>query len=234
MRLTTILFSGLNLIALASTATVESVESAEPSSLDGPITFWRDTQTRKHHCDGRDVIRCETPRARVGEGCITIDTCESFCFLHDNGAACVDMDAPLISKVPVSGKVAARAASPDEDEHNECSKDRTGVLICRYGFCSTDYYCKAGYECQDNSFTCAPKSPILGTVKSEVRDLPPQVEAAAANLDEKPSYTCSKDRASVLKCLYGFCSTHYYCAKGNRCIDNPARCNKALSAQTEQ
>ena len=222
MQLTSILVSGLGLIALASSA---PVESSNPSSVAAPITFWQDTQTQHYHCDGRDVIRCETSSAKVANACIPIDTCAPFCFLHDNGAACVDMGAPPVPKVPVPVKVAARAASSDKNEHNECSKDRTGVLICKYGFCSTDYYCKAGFECQDDSFTCVPKSPSLGTVKSEVRDVSPHAEVAAVKSNDNPSYTCSKDRASVLRCLYGFCSTDYYCVKGHPCVDNPARCN---------
>jgi hypothetical protein len=124
MQITPVLLSGLGLIALASST---SVKTGNPSSVAAPITFWQDTQTQKHHCDGRDIIRCETPRAKVGGTCITIDTCESFCFIHDNGAACVNIGAPPMPKIPVSAKVTARAASSEENEHNECSKDRTGV-----------------------------------------------------------------------------------------------------------
>jgi hypothetical protein len=231
MQITPILLSGLDLIALASSA---SVKTGNPSSVAAPITFWRDTQTQKHHCDGRDIIRCETPEAKVGGICTTIDTCESFCFIHDNGAACVNMGAPPMPKIPVSAKVTARAASSEENEHNECSKDRTGILICRYGFCSTDYYCKAGEECQDGPFTCAPKSSSLAEAKSEARDVLPETEVTAVESNDNPSYACSRDRASVLKCLYGFCSTEYYCTKGHSCVDNPARCKKMLNAQLEQ
>jgi len=231
MQLPSILLSGLGLIALASSA---PVEPGNPSSIAVPTTFWQDTQTQEYHCNGRDIIRCETTRAKVADACVTIDTCYSFCFLHDNGAACVDMGVPPVPKVPVSAKIAARTASSEENEHNECSKDRTGVLICRYGFCSTDYYCKAGDECQVGSFTCAPKSPYLAKAKSEVRDVLPQAEVAEIESNDSPSYTCSKDRASVLRCLYGFCSTDYYCAKGHPCVDNPARCKKMLNAQSEQ
>ncbi|KAJ4398628.1 hypothetical protein N0V91_010060 [Didymella pomorum] len=231
MQLTPILVSGLSLTALASSA---PVEPSSTSSVTAPITFRQDTRTQKYRCAGRDVIRCETPRAEVASVCIPIDTCESFCFLHDNGAACVDMGAPPVPKVPVSARIAARAASSEEHERNECSKDRTGVLICRYGFCSIGYYCKAGFDCQDGSFTCVPKSPPLGTVMSEVRDVPPQAEVEAIESNDNTSYTCSEDRASVLRCLYGFCSTDCYCADGHPCVDNPARCKKMLNAQSDQ
>ncbi|KAF3048173.1 hypothetical protein E8E12_011045 [Didymella heteroderae] len=194
MQLTTILLSGLGLIALASNA---PVELGRPNFIAGPITFWRDTKTLQYHCEGRDIIRCERI---AGGACLIVDTCESYCFLHDKGAACVDMGAPPVAddaasrseanigatpvpKVPVSAKVSARAASSEDNEHNECSKDRTGVLICRYGFCSIDYYCKAGDECQDGSFTCAPKSPSLARSKSGVRDVPRQTDVAAVEID---------------------------------------------------
>lgn len=229
MRLTTLLLAGLGLVALTSST---PVDTGSPHSVTGSTTFWENTQTQEYHCKGKDVIHCETT---AGGTCIAMDPCEAYCFLHDNGAACVDMgEPPVIPKVPVSAseaKIAARDASSQKNEHNECSKDRTGVLICRYGFCSTDHYCKAGDECKDGSFSCAPKSLSAPNVKSEVRDVPPQAEAAALDLGEKPTYICSKDRASVLKCLYGFCSTDYYCAKRHPCVDNPPRCEKALSAR---
>ncbi|KAF1929189.1 uncharacterized protein M421DRAFT_4359 [Didymella exigua CBS 183.55] len=231
MQLATTILAGLGLIALASSA---PTDTDTLHSATGSTTFWQNTQTQKYHCQGQDVIRCETT---AGGTCIAIDTCEAYCFLHDNGAACVDMDAPPVLKIPVStseAKFTARSASSEKNEYHECSKDRTGVLICKYRFCSTDYYCKAGDECKDGTFSCAPKSPSLARVKSEARDKPAQVEAVAADLEGKPSYICSKDRASVLKCLFGFCSTDYYCAKGHPCADNPARCKKYLNARTDQ
>ncbi|KAJ4381151.1 hypothetical protein N0V86_003498 [Didymella sp. IMI 355093] len=179
MRLTTIFLSGLGLIALASSA---PTGTGDPSSAAVPITSWLNTQTQKYHCEGKDVIRCETTARGT---CIAMYPCKKYCFLHDNGAACVDMGAPPV-KVAVSifeAKIAARAVSSEMNEHNECSKDCTGVLICRYGFCSTDYYCKSGDECNDGSFSCAPKSPSLEGVKSEIRDVPPQAEVAAVGLD---------------------------------------------------
>ena len=36
----------------------------------------------------------------------------------------------------------------------ECSDDHTGVLVCQYGFCSTDHYCKKGMRCSDGCACC--------------------------------------------------------------------------------
>lgn len=227
MRFTAVL-TVLGLTALASSA-----------PTDTPITdstaIWQNTPIQKYYCKGKDIIRCQT---MTEDSCIVMGFCDARCSLHGNGVICVDMSAPPTPKVPVSAfesKIASRNASPQENKHGECSEDRTGVLICAYGFCSTDHYCKAGDECKDGSFSCAPKSLSTPHVKSKARSVPPQDESTTVNLGEKPSYVCSKDRASVLKCLYGFCSIDYYCAKGHPCVDNPARCKKAktLNSQIE-
>ncbi|EMD96083.1 hypothetical protein COCC4DRAFT_122724, partial [Bipolaris maydis ATCC 48331] len=41
-----------------------------------------------------------------------------------------------------------------EKKRYECSNDRTCVLICRYGFCSTEHYCKKGTRCSDKCACC--------------------------------------------------------------------------------
>ncbi|KAJ8112327.1 hypothetical protein OPT61_g5280 [Boeremia exigua] len=241
MRLTILV--GLGLVAFASSAPTELGRSTSPTTSPA---FWVDTQTQKHYCAGRDVIRCENT---AGNNCIAIDTCETYCFKHDKGVACVDMGkavvedsnivdptAPKVSVPPADVSVAARATSPQENKHFVCSKDRKGVLICKYGFCSTDYYCKIGEECNDESLSCKRIPPHVQGSKTEIRTVADRNENAPLKLNarsrspkETSTYICSKDRASVLKCTYGFCATDYYCAKGHPCVDNPARCKKALA-----
>ncbi|KAF2622662.1 hypothetical protein BU25DRAFT_425598 [Macroventuria anomochaeta] len=241
MQLTTTILAGLCLVALALGA---PSDMGSPHSTIGSTTFWENTQTQKYHCEGKDVIRCEIT---AGGTCSAINLCDAYCFNHDKGVACVDMGEPImntssdidttIPKVPASApdiKVAARYASPQENKHYICFQDRTGVLICKYGFCSTDHYCKSGAKCKDDSVSCESQSP---SAKSEVRSAPNQSEDVPTKLvarnrspKENKWYVCSKNRASVLKCAYGFCATDYYCAKRHPCIDNPARCKRALSA----
>ncbi|EUC38989.1 hypothetical protein COCCADRAFT_81677, partial [Bipolaris zeicola 26-R-13] len=48
----------------------------------------------------------------------------------------------------------ALAFDDKEKKRYECSNDRTGVLICRYGFYSTDHYCKKGTRCSDRCACC--------------------------------------------------------------------------------
>ena len=245
MQLTTTILAGLCLVALALSA---PVDMGSPTSTTGLATFWEGKQTQKYHCEGKDFIHCET----IARGtCLTIDRCEAYCFNYDKGAACVDLGEATVktssdidttvSKVPVPAfdiTFTTRDISPQEDKHYVCSKDRTGVLICRYGFCSTDHYCKSDEECKDDSVSCESKSPSAQGSKSEVRDVPKQVEdtslkhvARNSTPKENKSYVCSKDRTSVLKCVYDFCATDYYCAKGHLCVDKPARCKKAVNAQ---
>ena len=186
MQLSTSVLAGRGLVALAFSAPTETTTT-------GSTTYWQTTQTQKYNCDGKNVIRCEIT---AGSSCFTIASCEAYCFLHDNGAACVDMgeravntpdvDPPAsIAEIPDSisnSRVSARSTSPQENKHYTCSKDYTGVLICRYGFCSTAYYCRAGEKCDDNSISCKSRSPFFEGAKSEVRSVPVHLEAAASKL----------------------------------------------------
>ncbi len=243
MRPLATLLAGIGLVALALTAPTDGGESIS----NGAPRFWVDTQTRKYNCSGSDVMLCETT---ARGSCNVVDICESYCFKDDRGAACVDMGDGIMENSSTSNaphskasapmlhdKIAARDASPQENKHYVCSKDRRSVLICLYGFCSTDYYCKNGDECKDESVSCKSKVLSAQGSKFEVRTVVDGLQSGPLNLQvrnsnpkEKITYVCSKDRASVLKCTYGFCATDYYCAKGHPCIDNPARCKKAITA----
>lgn len=240
MRLATIILTGLGLVALASSTPA----STSDASKGAPSTFWLDTDTRKYHCAGKNVICCEIS---TGGSCVQTNSCETGCFKHDNGTACVDMGKVFEgnssnvdssdSKDPTSSSddhVAARNASPQEDLHYICSKNRRSVLICKYRFCSTDHYCKSNEECRDGPASCKQRSPSAHASKSEVRSAadctenpPPKVVTRSRTSQDNSTYVCSRDRASVLKCAYGFCATDYYCAKGHPCVDKPARCKKA-------
>lgn len=234
MQLFTTVLTGLALVACAFDA---PADSGKPPSTTGPTTCWENTQMQKYHCESREVTRCETT---AKGSCLTIDVCEEYCFNHDKGAACVDMGPPIVNapapKVPTTArdiKVAARNASPQENKHYTCSQDRTGILICKYNFCSTDHYCKSGEECKDNSITCEPKSPSAQNPKSEVRAVPMQPPNTTRKLvarnrgpKDKASGVFSKDRTSVPKCTSGFCATDYYCAKRHSCVDDPAHCKR--------
>jgi hypothetical protein len=234
MPLHTTALAGCGIVALAFSAPATN-----------PTAAWENTQTQNYHCAGKDVVRCETT---AGGTCFAIEFCEAYCFNHKNGALCVDMGASsdvitavnnvetTIPRTPVS-VLAARDASSREDKHYTCSRNRASVLICRYGFCSTDYYCGSSDECKDDCLCCKTKSSVAQGAKSAVRTVPIQIEGATidivareSNPQKNKQYICSKDRTSVLKCTYGFCSTDHYCAKRHPCVDNPARCTKAHSA----
>lgn len=245
---TTMLIYTIALASFGFTALVLSAPTDTSRPTANPATAWEDTQTQKYHCEGKDVVRCETT---VGGTCFAIDLCEVYCFDHDNGASCVDLNVPndmttsddidvTIPKAPASGSgtnVLPRDASAQKDEHLTCSRDRASILICRYGFCSSEKYCKSGDECKDECNCCKSKSPSAQGARSEVRPEPIRVEDAAVAIaaretspQENKHYVCSKDRTSVLKCTYGFCATDYYCATRHPCIDNPARCKRARHA----
>lgn len=235
MQLTEAIVAGLGLVTLGWSQPTDA--GGQSLSNGFPATFWKDTQTQSYHCVEKDIVRC--PSTGSG-GCPYIDFCEVHCFKHKEGAACVDMGAVIgevpsdneapTRKDPVSAedlKVAARDASLQENKHYVCSKNRRSVLICRYGFCSTDHYCKSNEECKYESVSCESKSDIPAVAyRSEAAPL--KLVTRDRGSKQKSKYTCSKDRASVLKCTYGVCAIDYYCAKGHPCVGKPARCKKAV------
>ncbi|EOA91009.1 uncharacterized protein SETTUDRAFT_25103 [Exserohilum turcica Et28A] len=73
---------------------------------------------------------------------------------------------PAMDDCSAQGPLAiAKRDTPDtqaqENKRYECSKDHTGVLICRYGFCSTDHYCKKNTKCSDKCACCKKGRDIL-------------------------------------------------------------------------
>lgn len=234
----------LTCLGLATLALSAPTDTGNPALSTGSLaTLWRDTKTQRYHCVDKDIIRCEMA---AGGSCLSINFCQSYCSKHEQGAVCVDTaevtegvvidngKPTLKAQVPKVDRITARDASPQEDKHYVCSKDRRSVLICRFGFCSTDYYCKSDEECKDRSVSCQSKLSFAEVSKSGMRAMASRSGTAPIKRvtrnrgsKDKSSYVCSKDRASVLKCMYGFCATDYYCAKGHPCVDNPARCKKA-------
>ncbi|KAJ4989304.1 hypothetical protein SVAN01_05209 [Stagonosporopsis vannaccii] len=219
MQLIKTVLVGLGLVALALST---------PTSADGatftsgpPATTWQGTHMQRYHCVGKDVIQCETA---AGGRCLAIDPCKLSCFERDKSALCISNGEFNDNKKSIPGgpvpmadlKIAARKASPHENKHCICSKDRRGVLICKYGFCSTDQYCKSNEECKDESVSCESKSPSAQASKSEIRAVADLSGAGLVKLStrncrpkEKSSYVCSKDCASILKCNRGFCAINY-------------------------
>ncbi|KZM20940.1 hypothetical protein ST47_g7920 [Ascochyta rabiei] len=236
--------AGLALVALALGA---PADLGNPHSSTGSTTAWENTQTQEYHCEGNDIVRCETTPGGV---CFAMDLCEAYCFHHDSGASCVDLGAPAVetsnnveitarkTSISVTGvNVAARDASSQEDMHYTCSRNRASVLICKYGFCSIDHYCRSGNECKDDCSCCKSAFPSVQGAKSEVRIVPKDAAISLAargrNPKESALYVCSKDRASVLKCRHGFCATDYYCENTIRASTNLHAARKSVMLETE-
>ena len=178
MRLTATIHAGLSLIALTLSA-----PAAISHFTIHPTTARENTRTKKYRCDGRNLICCEIT---AGGTCFAADTCETYCFSHDHGASCVDMGksvATTSNNIDIS--IAARDTSPQENKHYTCSKDHTGVLICKYGFCSTDHYCKTYDECKSDCNCCRRRVSSTQGSKTEIRTLPAQVENAAMRMVAK-------------------------------------------------
>lgn len=247
MRLTTLIPVGLGLFALVLGA---PAGTGNPHGLMDPTdpTAWKNTRTHNYHCEGKAVVRCEE---NVGGTRSAIDLCNPYCFSNNNGVSCVKLRAPTVKtfdimdatnleaeKLVPDSSVTAREASPQEDLHYTCSQNRASVLVCKYGFCSSDHYCRSGTECKDDC-SCYKKTSLSArTIESEgcgpvFLNKGTAVTLTTRSRSPKPniSYVCSKDRASVLRCEHGFCSSDYYCAKGHTCSDNPARCKRARKTE---
>ncbi|KAI1514242.1 hypothetical protein Ptr86124_006872 [Pyrenophora tritici-repentis] len=72
----------------------------------------------------------------------------------------------------------------------ECSNDHTGVLVCQYGFCSTDHYCKKGIRCSDNCSCCRRGlEEVEGSDTTQI--LPRSTELAPRGGCTPGKYTCN-------------------------------------------
>lgn len=78
----------------------------------------------------------------------TTETCLAKYIENQRGAECSpDIPVALAKKDVSDLEVEAKTSY-------ECSNDRTGVLVCKYGFCSTDHYCRKGTKCSDKCACC--------------------------------------------------------------------------------
>jgi hypothetical protein len=105
----------------------------------------------RYHCT-RDqwIVLCPSQGA-----CSSVVECQVKCIENKLGAECADQKRDVA--VP----------SAKKKEHKECSNDHTGVLICRFGFCSTDLYCKRGESCHDDC-ACCKKNGLASRQEHEV------------------------------------------------------------------
>jgi hypothetical protein len=240
--ITTILASlGVVIIALSTPAGADSATRMPPA-------IWLNTQVDLYRCEGKDVLRCGT---ETDSRCVNLGTCETYCYGDDVGVACVDIkeatenasdDSKTFQKCMRfrSGNqadVAQRYEHPaTEDKHYGCSKDLTSVLICKYGFCSTDHHCKNTELCSIQSLTCEPKSTLVQNREAEIQAGGSHIEDATLTLAAKSHdsrgdesyihYICSDDFAKIMRCSYDFCVIDHYCRKHRHCVDSPARCVK--------
>ncbi|KAI4907321.1 hypothetical protein J4E90_009824 [Alternaria incomplexa] len=132
MKLITVALAGL--VALVAASPVETTAAAVASKYEND-----DVHTYK--CDSdKYVLSC----LRSGT-CSFVEACSFACADNSKGAWCtgasekrdVDFDVHI-----------------EDKKTYECAKDRTGVLVCQYGFCQTDHYCKKGWKCRDNCNCC--------------------------------------------------------------------------------
>jgi hypothetical protein len=78
----------------------------------------------------------------------------------------------MICRVEARDPVDQKKKKPAQPGTYECSNDRTGVLICRFGFCSTDHYCssKKGESCHDDC-ACCKKNGLASRQEADVSSL---------------------------------------------------------------
>ena len=244
MQLITATLSSLGVVMLAFSAPA----GADSATSLIPPAIWLNKQVYHYRCEGKDVNRCVTA---TDSGCVNLGTCETYCYGDNAGVACVDIkeatenasdDSKTFQKCIRVGSdnqadVAQWIGHPaTEDKHYDCSKDLNSVLICNYGFCSTNHYCKNTEVCSIQSFTCEPKSTLVQNRDAEIQAGGSHIEDATLTLAAKSHdsrgeesyihYICSDDFAKIMRCSYNFCVIDHYCRKHYHCVDTPARCVK--------
>lgn len=155
-----VVFAALGSVALALGA---SVDTRLPVPSFDPSLTCLTRKASRYHFKGRfDAFSVlNSPRSNAAR-----DDCDSPCSRRDNGDAYAEMsngyvnsgDTKLTDARPTNSMTEANGVALDtslgEKGYYICSTDRTGVLICNYGFCSTDHYCGNDKECSDDSASC--------------------------------------------------------------------------------
>ena len=125
------------------------------------------TITWRFECEGPDVYALGF---QSGTRSFT-HSCSDSCVTLPSGVKCGTSTsrayAPASDVAPV--RLEVRDEEAVEDRHWVCSDDRSAVLICRWGFCSIDYYCtKRGTTCQDMCVCCKKGGFAVGGVEGGV------------------------------------------------------------------
>ncbi|KAH6870732.1 hypothetical protein BKA58DRAFT_182583 [Alternaria rosae] len=151
--------------------------SVENQAVGRPSAMHLSNDVVKYSCTQDDwILACP-----VNAACATIEYCLVKCIANERGAEC----SPGTSeKREIESEV-----DIEEKKTYQCAKDRTGVLVCQYGFCQTDHYCNRGWKCRDNC-KCCKKSNMFAReindvetteVSSQSKDIPaafPSVSSA--------------------------------------------------------
>ncbi|CBX93241.1 hypothetical protein IAQ61_008959 [Plenodomus lingam] len=142
-------------IALAGLATLAVAASNAPSNQKDTITdlvppFINDPDAViTYHCNKAEptIIEERTNSGDLTDVTTVFNCPRGDCYQFNTGATCRESTINVKARSPIA----------QENKHYVCSKDRASVLICRYGFCSTDYYCNikgSGSYCHDDCICC--------------------------------------------------------------------------------
>ena len=160
MRLIAAILVALSSVALAPDA---PVSTHDPVFCVKPSLLGFRVKTSEHYCEHSAY---ELYDSSSSESSSELHICDASCHRRYNGVVNINMGGSTVktecsysfdSKLPTSmsgANLVDQDISPGEDKHYICSTDRTGILICRYGFCSTDRYCRRDEECSGDSASC--------------------------------------------------------------------------------
>jgi len=131
--------------------------------------------TKGAWCTASATATSVEDRAVGGPSAMHLSNYEVKCIANERGAEC----SPGASeKRDVDSEVHI-----EDKKTYECAKNRTGVLVCQYGFCQTDHYCKKGWKCRDNCNCCKKPSMFDRDVDdTDITEAPPRFKDASGNV----------------------------------------------------
>ncbi|KAI4625585.1 hypothetical protein J4E80_002717 [Alternaria sp. BMP 0032] len=144
--------------------------SVEDRAVGDPSAMHLSNDEVKYSCTHDEwILACP-----VNAACATIEYCLVKCIANERGAEC-SPGAP--EKRDVDSDVHI-----EDKKTYECAKDRTGVLVCQYGFCQTDHYCKRGWKCRDKCNCCKKPNMFDRDVDdADITEAPPRSKDASGN-----------------------------------------------------
>ncbi|RMZ74242.1 hypothetical protein GMOD_00003250 [Pyrenophora seminiperda CCB06] len=229
----------MKLLALAFVGLVTLTVASPTEAVVVATSMHKNDGTHLYKCGmGEVVLACFSPNA-----CPVLEKCATKCVQGSEGAGCVTEATTVTIVANLEAHQAVHTADTNDVDDvakktYQCSNDHTGVLVCQYGFCSTDHYCNKGTTCRDRCACCKKGSHEVADTNDD-KVLPRSTEKPGVCVPGTYScnYNAKTNTGWIIVCdSKGEWQYSADCGDNQRCMKDPkgvAHCYKLQKARQE-